>query len=125
MFAACVKPAQLGEWWGPTGFTALSVELNVREGGWYRITMQPPDGEAFHLRGQYLEVNPQQRLVYTFEYEEPDPDDQETLVTLSFFDHPDGTRLEFEQGPFATQARYQLHETGWSETLDRLAEYLA
>jgi uncharacterized protein YndB with AHSA1/START domain len=125
VFAACVEPAQLGEWWGPTGFTALSVELDVREGGRYRITMQPPDGEAFHLRGQYSEVDPPQRLVYTFEWEEPDPDDQETHVTLSFFDHREGTKLVLDQGSFATQARYELHETGWSETLDRLTEYLA
>jgi uncharacterized protein YndB with AHSA1/START domain len=114
----------LGEWWGPAGFTALDVELDVREGGRYRITMQPPDGEPFHLHGRYAEVDPPQRLAYTFEYEEPDPDDQETLVTLSFFDHPDGTRVAFDQGSFATQARYELHETGWSETFDRLAEYL-
>jgi uncharacterized protein YndB with AHSA1/START domain len=125
VFAACVEPDQLGEWWGPAGFTAPSVELDVRDGGKYRITMQPPDGDAFHLRGQYSEVDPPRRLVYTFEWEEPDPDDRETLVTLSFFDHPDGTRLVFEQGSFATQARYELHDAGWSETLDRLAEYLA
>jgi uncharacterized protein YndB with AHSA1/START domain len=125
VFAAFVEPAELGEWWGPTGFTARSVQLDAREGGRYRITMQPPDGQAFQLSGKYSEVNPPQRLVYTFEYEQPDPDDQETLVTLSFFDHPDGTRLVFEQGSFATRARYELHEVGWSETLDRLAEYLA
>jgi uncharacterized protein YndB with AHSA1/START domain len=124
VFAAFVEPAQLGEWWGPAGFTARSVELDAREGGRYRITMQPPEGEAFDLRGRYSEVDPPQRLVYTFEYEQPDPDDQETFVTLSFLDHPDGTRLLFEQGPFATQARYELHEVGWSETLDRLAEYV-
>ena len=119
-----MEPAELGEWWGPAGFTVPSVELDVREGGRYRVTMQPPDQEAFHLRGKYLEIDPPQRLVFTFEYEEPDPDDQVTLVTLSFFDHRDGTRLVFEQGSFATQARYELHETGWSETFDRLAEYL-
>ena len=125
VFASCVEPAQLGEWWGPAGFSALSVELDVRTGGRYRITMQPPDGEAFHVRGRYMEVDRPQRLAYTFEYEEPDPDDQQTLVTLSFFDHPDGTRLALEQGPFATQARHELHQTGWSETLDRLADYLS
>ena len=125
VFAACVEPDQLGKWWGPTGFTAPSVELDVREGGHYRITMQPPDGDAFHLRGQYSEVDPPRRLVYTFEWEEPDPDDRETLVTLSLFDHPDGTTLVVEQESFATQARYELHDAGWSETLDRLTEYLA
>jgi uncharacterized protein YndB with AHSA1/START domain len=125
VFAACVEPEELAEWWGPAGFTAPSVDLDVREGGRYRITMQPPEGEAFHLRGEYSEVDPPWRLVYTFEWEEPDPDDRETLVTLSFFGHCEGTRLVLDQGPFATQARYELHEAGWTETLDRLAEYLA
>jgi len=125
VFAACAEPDQLARWWGPAGFTAPSVELDVREGGRYRITMQPPDGEAFHLSGQYSEVDPLRRLVYSFVWEEPDPDDQETLVTLSFSDHGDGTKLVLDHGSFATQARYELHQAGWTETLDRLAEYLA
>ncbi len=125
VFAACVEPEELAEWWGPAGFTALSVDLDVRVGGQYRITMQPPEGEAFHLRGEYSEVDPPRRLVCTFEWEEPDPDDQETVVTLSFLDVPEGTKLVLDQGPFATEARYELHETGWTETLERLAQFLA
>ena len=125
VFAACVEPRQLAEWWGPAGFTATSVDLDVRDGGRYRITMQPPDGDAFHLRGEYSEVDPPRRLAYTFVYEEPAPDDQETVVTLSFLEHPEGTKLVLDQGPFATQARRALHETGWTETLDRLARFLS
>ena len=43
VFDACVHPAKLAEWWGPAGFTSPSIELDVREGGRYRITMQPPE----------------------------------------------------------------------------------
>jgi uncharacterized protein YndB with AHSA1/START domain len=125
VFAACVEPEQLAAWWGPAGFTASNVDLDVRTGGRYRITMQPPDGEAFHLRGEYSEVDPPRRLVYTFEWEEPDPDDQETVVTLSFHDDREGTKLVLDQGPFATDARYALHEAGWTETLERLVQFLA
>ncbi len=125
VFAACVEPEKLAEWWGPAGFTTLSVDLDVREGGRYRIAMQPPDGEAFHLRGEFLQIDPPRRLVYTFEWEEPDPDDQETVVTLSFLDDRKGTKLVLDQGPFATEARYALHEVGWTETLERLAQSLA
>jgi uncharacterized protein YndB with AHSA1/START domain len=124
VFAACVEPEQLAEWWGPAGFTTTSVDLDVREGGRYRMTMQPPDGEAFHLSGAYSVVEPPQSLVYTFEWEEPDPDDQETVVKLSFLDDREGTRLVLDQGPFATEARYALHEAGWTETLDRLVQFL-
>jgi uncharacterized protein YndB with AHSA1/START domain len=124
VFAACVEPERLSEWWGPAGFTTLGVELDVREGGRYRITMQPPEGTAFHLRGRFREVDPPRRLVYTFEWEEPDPDDRETIVTLSFLDHPEGTRLVLDQGLFATDARLALHTAGWTETLERLAQFL-
>ncbi len=125
VFAACVEPEELAEWWGPNGFTVAKVEICVREGGTYRLTMQPPDGEAFHVRGEFREIEPPRRLVYTFEYEEPDPDDQETVVTLSFVDDGEGTRLVLDQGPSATKARHALHETGWTETLERLKQFLA
>lgn len=87
--------------------------------------MQPPEGEAFHLRGEFSEVDPPRRLVYTFEWEEPDPDDRETVVALAFLDHREGTRLVVDQGPFATEARRALHEVGWTETIERLGRYLA
>ena len=125
VFAACVEPEQLAVWWGPADFTAPSVDLDVRLGGLYRIRMQPPHGETFDLRGEYSEVDPPRRLAYTFLYDDPDPDDQETVVTLSFLEHPEGTELVLDQRPFATQARLALHETGWTETLDRLVLFLS
>lgn len=110
---------------GPKDFTVPNVEICDRQGERYRFTMQPPEGAAFHITGEFREVEPPQRLVYTFEYEEPDPDDQETAVTLSFVDVAEGTRLVLDQGPFGTEARRALHETGWAETLDGLDRFLA
>ena len=81
--------------------------------------MQPPDGEVFHIRGAFRAVQPPHRLIYTFNYEEPDPDDQETLVTLTFESTGGGTRVTVDQGPFKTAARLGLHRDGWTETLER------
>lgn len=120
VFAAFVDAESLAKWWGPAGFTSPSVQLDAREGGRYRITMQPPEGDAFHLRGEFREIEAPRRLVYTFVWEEPDPDDQETLVTLTFERSGDDTRLVLDQGPFKTDARHELHLAGWSETLERL-----
>lgn len=126
VFAACVEPGELADWWGPAGFTSPEVELDAREGGRYRITMQPPEGDAFHLSGEFRTVDVPGRLVFTFVWEEPDPDDQETLVTLTFArSEADGTRLVLDQGPFKTEARYELHRAGWTETLERLERALA
>ena len=124
VFAACVEPEQLAEWWGPAGFTSPSIELDVRPGGRYRIAMQPPDGDLFHLRGEFVAVDRPRRLSYTFVWEPPDPDDQETLVVLTFVATDVGTELTLEQGEFATEARYELHRSGWTDGLERLAAHL-
>jgi uncharacterized protein YndB with AHSA1/START domain len=113
-------PDELARWWGPTGFCAPAVELDARVGGRYRITMQPPTGSPFHVTGKILEYDPPARLAYTFRYEEPDPDDRETVVTIALTDDCAATTLVLDQGEFATEARLALHEQGWSETLDRL-----
>ena len=62
--------------------------------------------------------------MYTFEWEEPDPDDQVTVVTLSFADHHEETNVVLDQRPFANEARRALHETGWTESLARLEQSL-
>jgi uncharacterized protein YndB with AHSA1/START domain len=124
VFRACTDPQELAKWWGPKGFTAPSVELDVRVGGNYRIAMQPPDSELFRLAGEFLEVDPPARLAYTFRWLEPDPDDRETTVTLSFADLGESTRLDLDQRVFATEARRALHEEGWTDALARLEEVL-
>jgi hypothetical protein len=58
--------------------------------------------------------------VYTFRWEEPDPDDRETVVDLSFRDLGDATDLALVQWGFATEARRALHVDGWTDSLDRL-----
>jgi uncharacterized protein YndB with AHSA1/START domain len=125
VFGMHAEPDRLARWWGPKGFTAPSVELDLRVGGRYRIAMQPPDGDLFHLSGEFRRVDPPAGLSYTFRWEEPDPDDRETVVTLSLGDRGDSTQLVVDQGPFVTEARRALHEQGWAETLDRLHDVVA
>jgi uncharacterized protein YndB with AHSA1/START domain len=86
--------------------------------------MQPPDGDLFHLSGEFREVDPPEQLAYTFRWEDPDPDDQETVVTLSFEDLGESTTLILTQRAFATEARRALHEQGWTDCFDRLQELI-
>jgi uncharacterized protein YndB with AHSA1/START domain len=120
VFRAHAAPDRFAQWWGPRGFSAPSVDLDVRAGGHYRIAMQPPHGALFYLTGEFVEVDPPRRLVYTFRWEEPDPDDRDTVVTFSLRDLGESTELSVDQGAFATQGRRALHEQGWTESLDRL-----
>jgi activator of Hsp90 ATPase-like protein len=53
VFRARSEPEELAKWWGPAGFTAPSIELDLRVGGSYRVAMQPPEGELFYLQGEF------------------------------------------------------------------------
>ncbi len=117
-------PEELSKWWGPRGFTAPSVEFDPRVGGSYRIAMQPPDGDLFHLSGEFREVDPPARLAYTFRWDPPDPDDRQTVVTLSLQDRVGRTEVLLTQGEFATDERLALHEEGWIDSFERLEQVL-
>jgi uncharacterized protein YndB with AHSA1/START domain len=122
IFRTLTEPAELAKWWGPHGFTTRVIDLDLRVGGRYRFAMQPPDGDLFYLAGEFLEIDSPRRLVHTFYWEEPDPDDRETVVSLWLHDRRDATDLSLSQGEFATEARLALHRAGWMDSLDSMAE---
>ncbi|HEY7103532.1 MAG TPA: SRPBCC domain-containing protein [Mycobacteriales bacterium] len=120
IFRALTTPEELTVWWGPEGFTTPGIDLDLRVGGRYRFTMQPPEGDAFHLAGAFVEIEAPSRLVYSFRWEEPDPDDRTTTVSVSLRDLGDATELSLTQGEFATDARLELHRNGWTDSFHKL-----
>jgi uncharacterized protein YndB with AHSA1/START domain len=125
VFAAFTDPDELARWWGPEGFTVPTLEFQPRVGQGYRIEMKPPEGEPFHLAGEFREVDPPARLAFTFLWDPPDPDDVETLVTLSFHERAGSTAVSLSQGPFKTEARRTLHRDGWTESFDKIERLLS
>jgi uncharacterized protein YndB with AHSA1/START domain len=124
-FHAFIDPSELAKWWGPEGFTIPSLSFPAHVGDSYRIEMQPPTGDPFALTGEFQEVDPSARLTYTFRWEDPDPDDVETLVRLSFRDLGEATEVSLSQGVFKTDARLALHRGGWTDSFDKLERLLS
>jgi uncharacterized protein YndB with AHSA1/START domain len=124
VFDALTRPEALTVWWGPRLFTTGEIELDLRVGGRYRFTMHPPEGDPFHLSGSYREIDRPAALAYTFRWDEPTPDDRETVVRLTLADAGGGTDLSVRQGEFTTAERLDLHRGGWSDSLDRLVAFL-
>jgi uncharacterized protein YndB with AHSA1/START domain len=120
VFRSFSDPGELATWWGPDGFSIPSLDFDPRVGGRYRIEMQPPEGDAFYLTGEFREVDPPARLAFTFAWEDPDPDDVETLVELSFRDLGESTEVVLSQGSFRTEARRELHRNGWTDSFGKL-----
>ena len=125
VFEAFTDPEQLARWWGPEGFTIPRLDFEPRPGAPYRIEMQPPEGDSFHLKGEFREVDPPARIAFTFVWEPADADDVETLASLSFEDLGESTRVAFTQSAFKTEERRELHRGGWTESFDKLERFLA
>jgi uncharacterized protein YndB with AHSA1/START domain len=125
-FEAFVDADLLAQWWGPQGFTVRALSFPARAGESYRLEMQPPEGDHFHLSGEFREVDPPQRLAFTFRWEPPDPDDIETLAELEFRSAGrNTTAVTLRQGPFRTEERLGIHRDGWGESFDKLERLLA
>jgi uncharacterized protein YndB with AHSA1/START domain len=125
IFAGLTDPDELAKWWGPDGFTIPNLDFLPRVGAGYRIEMQPPEGDPFSLTGQFRAYEPPLRLAFTFVWEDPHPDDVETLVTLSVRDLGRSSEVALAQGPFATAARRDLHRDGWADSFDKLERLVA
>jgi len=124
VYRALTDPGELAKWWGPRGFSVPRAEFDPRVGDSYRIAMQPPGGDLFHLAGEFLDVDPPARLGYTFRSDPPDPDDRETVAELSLEERGEVTEVLLTQGEFATEERLALHRQGWTDSLERLEELL-
>lgn len=68
VFQAWTRPELFQQWWLPRslGMTLVSCEMDVRQGGSYRLLIQHPAApEPMAFFGTYLEVTPHSRLVWT------------------------------------------------------------
>jgi uncharacterized protein YndB with AHSA1/START domain len=55
----------LKQWFAPLPWTTSAAELDVRAGGTSSVTMHSPEGEDYPNAGVYLEVVPNERIVFT------------------------------------------------------------
>src|SRR5204862_5069112 len=89
VYRAWTEPELFSQWFKVPGASPPDVEMDVRDGGSYRIATRVGSFES-DLVGEYLDVQPPERLVYTFRWEPAvidAMDTGETRVTVEFHDH--------------------------------------
>ncbi len=123
VFDAWSTPQHLAHWWGPKGFTLPSCTVEFHAGGAFRFVFRGPDGTDYPFVGKYLEVARPERIVFKGVIH--NTPGQEVLTTVTFEEHRGKTTLRVHQTySFESDATRGARE-GWTQTLDRLAEYLA
>jgi uncharacterized protein YndB with AHSA1/START domain len=120
------EPEAFADWFGGPEFEVplSSVSMDVRPGGEWRLTMLADPGEI-HWEGEYQEVAPPERLVFTVTDRPNEP--QFDVCTVVLTDLGDGrTEMLFEQsGGHMPPESYERAATGWGVFFDRVDERLA
>jgi uncharacterized protein YndB with AHSA1/START domain len=125
VFKAWTAPEHMVRWLGPRNFTAPSCKMDFRPGGAFRACICAPDGKEYWMRGIYREIVEPERLIFTFSWEEDGERGRETMITITFGEQGDKTRMTFRQAFFETVENRDSHHGGWTECFERLARFLA
>ena len=127
IFAAFTVPDEIKKWHVPgPDFTVCIAEVDLRVGGRFRIGMQPPDREAPHtFYGVYRQIEPSTHLVYTSNWEPPDQDTGESLVTIEFEPSGDATQVSVTHDLLPDQESADNHTHGWTGTLESLGRHFS
>lgn len=132
VYQAWTQPELLKQWFTPRPWTTPIVETDVRPGGASLFVMRGPDGNEFPNRGVYLEVVPNERLVFTDAYTEAwEPAEKPFMtVVLTFEDAGAGQTKYTARARHWTVADREAHEKmgfhpGWNKATDQLAELLS
>lgn len=121
---AWTQPEHMKKWScpAPDGVKELTVDLRV--GGTFRIAMQVED-ESYTAFGTYREVDPPNRIVYTWDWEQESHAVGETVVTVEFNEVGDGTEVVLTHVGFPAQEAKVGHEEGWGACLEHFAALFA
>jgi uncharacterized protein YndB with AHSA1/START domain len=143
VYKVWTDPICVAKWWGPKCFTIPVCEIDLQVGGAYIYVMRSPKGMEFPVRGKFIEIVDNERLVYSddvFEQQEMwktilgntltqvDFSTLQSIITVTFEDAGNKTKLtlitRFESNEVRDAMVNMQMAEGWTESLEKLAEEL-
>jgi len=127
VFRAWTQPEHFSVWFGghSADVPVEEMSLDVRPAGTWNAKMYAgPERHEIAWHGEYREVNPPEKLVFTISDQ---PGDEHELVTVAFRDLGDNrTEVTFRQeGSHMSEEQYAHAAQGWTTFFDVMDEVLA
>ncbi len=119
VFNAWTRAEELRKWFAPGPLTTAVAESDLRVGGRYRITMRGPDGAEHTVTGVYQIIEPPQRLVYSWRWEDK-PSAGESTVTVEFHERGRSTEVVLRHDGLPNEKEVADHNHGWNGCFEKL-----
>jgi uncharacterized protein YndB with AHSA1/START domain len=133
VFAAWTNPESVKQWFAPRPYAITLCEIDLRPGGGFRTAMNSPEGEQlFDSTGCYLEIVPDERLVWTSALTtgyRPQPDQMPFTAILELQSDGSGgchyRAVAVHQDPEARiqHAEMGFHD-GWGTVVDQMVQHI-
>ena len=126
VYRAWTQPELFQRWWAPksaSGVSLVSCDMDVRTGGKYRLEFSAGGSDTMAFYGKYLEVVPNERIVWT-----NDEGEEGAITTVTFQDLGGKTLLNFHEvypSKEALEEALQGSAVGLPEQLEQLNELLS
>jgi uncharacterized protein YndB with AHSA1/START domain len=139
VWQAWIDPADVMQWWGPTGFTSPLALMDFRVGGTSLVCMRAPHGQDFYSTWHYREIVPLQRIAYihnladaeghkidpaTFGMPPDFPQDQLHSVTFQALSDQQ-TEMSVTEYGWTVGQMLEMSCLGLAQCLDKMAALLA
>jgi uncharacterized protein YndB with AHSA1/START domain len=135
IYQAFVDPKQVVSWLPPKDMKARIEAYDLRKGGTYRMVLayeqqeHPAPGKTSEhediVRGRFLELIPNERIVQSVEFESEDPAFAgEMKMTWTLTAVPGGTAVSIRCENVPEGIRAEDHEAGFRSTLENLAAFI-
>ena len=132
VFRAWSDPEQVAKWWGPNGFSLAACQIDFRVGGSFLYCMRSEGGHEFWYGGMYREIVENELIVCSNYMADSEgnpvttgtdwPD--ESIVKVYFEDLDGKTKLTLVHEGLPPSEGRDRAAVGYSQTLDKLAEFL-
>ena len=122
LYRAFLEPGAMTKWLPPYGFTCKVHHMDVKVGGTYRMSFTNfTTGNGHSFGGVYRELIPNERLVYTDKFEDPNMTD-EMVTTITLRQVACGTEITATQEGIPAMIPVEMCYLGWQESMEQLAK---
>lgn len=120
VFRAFTDADAYASWLPPYGFVAKVHEMNVKEGGIYKMSfINFSTGNGHSFGGEFLEIKPNELIKYSDRFDDPNlPGEMITTIQLKAVSC--GTELIATQEGIPAAIPTEMCYLGWQESLDKL-----
>ena len=121
LYRAFLDAGAMAKWLPPYGFTCIVHHLDAKVGGTFKMSFTNfTTGNGHSFGGEYLELVPSERIVYTDKFDDPNiPGSMKTTVMLKAVSC--GTELSVTQEGIPAAIPTEMCYLGWQESLAQLA----